>query len=163
MGAYATSSFPRTVGSLGWAVDKVYKTLTPYTYTTWIPFSQPRCRGSAQLRRKPSFVLCPRKPCLLASCARHLEFLETKTEKTLQLWNWRIIQQAEGKRRPKGLQDVVHGSMRGRRRTTAGRQQHAMFFLTSIFTLANCWQTLRGSFSAVSKPNFASKYSFESS
>ena len=27
----------------------------------------------------------------------------------------------------------------------------------------NFWQTLRGSFSAVSKPNFASKYSFESS
>ena len=29
--------------------------------------------------------------------------------------------------------------------------------------LANYLQTLRGSFSAVSKPNFASKYSFESS
>ena len=29
--------------------------------------------------------------------------------------------------------------------------------------MANFWQTLRGSFSAVSKPNFAIKYSFDSS
>ena len=38
-----------------------------------------------------------------------------------------------------------------------------MFFLTFSLTLDNFWQTLKGSFSAVSKPNFASKYSFESS
>ena len=38
------------------------------------------------------------------------------------------------------------------------------FFRALTFqTLANFWQTLRGSFSAVSKPNFARKYSFESS
>ena len=35
-------------------------------------------------------------------------------------------------------------------------------FLVFILTfVANFWQTLRGSFSAVSKPNFAIKYSFE--
>ena len=38
-----------------------------------------------------------------------------------------------------------------------------LFFLTFIqtLTLANFLQTLRGLFSALSKPNFASKYSFE--
>ena len=37
-----------------------------------------------------------------------------------------------------------------------------MFFLTFFYLLATFWQTLRGPFSAVSTPNFASKYSFES-
>ena len=41
---------------------------------------------------------------------------------------------------------------------------NAMFFLTFIVTFGYFFlQILRGSFSAVSKPNFASKYSFESS
>ena len=41
-----------------------------------------------------------------------------------------------------------------------------MFVLTSFsncWLIQNCWQTLKGLFSAVSTPNFANKYSFESS
>ena len=38
-----------------------------------------------------------------------------------------------------------------------------IFFQLLLLLLANFWQTLRGPFSAVSTPNFVSKYSFESS
>ena len=39
----------------------------------------------------------------------------------------------------------------------------SMFIRTCFLTLVIFWLTLRGPFSAVSTPNFASKYSFESS
>ena len=47
--------------------------------------------------------------------------------------------------------------------SAAAAAQHYVFsnFYSNFYT--NFWQTLRGSFSVVLKPDFASKYSFESS
>ena len=42
-------------------------------------------------------------------------------------------------------------------------RSYLCFFLTLFKLLFNSWRTLRGPFSAVSTPNFSSKYSFESS